>query len=372
MFSHEDPDFHVISVSQPPQGMLEDIRALLQQSQLGMDDDIERFVVACAGKRVIGCAGLVSSTIKCVAVAADWRGGNLSARLLGEVENLAVQSGHFHLFLYTRPANLERFRSCGFYPLVQWNDVAVLMENTPVGIRHYCRSLQRHVHSGQRIGAVVMNANPFTLGHRYLAEQAATTCNWLHVFVVSEDVSYFPFQERLEMVRQGVADLTNVTVHAGSEYLISRGTFPGYFLKDAGLVNQAWSVMDLLIFRQYIAPALGITHRFVGSEPFCPVTHQYNCDMYDWLETPASSASPPLAVVELSRKRHGNGKAISASEVRALLEMHQLPRIRDIVPDSTYAHIAQHYCTVLTSGGITADELTRRDVLQVQHHFADA
>ncbi|AEX51539.1 [citrate (pro-3S)-lyase] ligase [Rahnella aquatilis] len=343
MFSRDEPDFHVISVSQPPEGMLEDIRALLQQSQLGMDDDIEQFVVACSGRRLVGCAGLVSNTIKCVAVAADWRGENLSARLLGEVENLAVSGGKFHLFLYTRPSNLQRFRGCGFYPLVQWDDVAVLMENTPVGISQYCRGLQRHYHHGQRIGAVVMNANPFTLGHRFLAEQAAATCDWLHVFVVSEDVSYFPFQERLAMVRLGVADLPNVTVHAGSEYLISRATFPGYFLKDAGLVNQAWSVMDLLIFRQYIAPALGITHRFVGSEPFCPVTHQYNCDMHDWLEAPDRLASPPLKVVELPRKRHASGRAISASEVRALLRAHQLPRIRDIVPPGTYSHLEQHY-----------------------------
>ncbi|MBF7995352.1 [citrate (pro-3S)-lyase] ligase [Rahnella laticis] len=357
MFSRDEPDFHVITTSQAPQGLLADIRALLHQSQLGMDDDIEYFVVALSGRRLIGCAGLVSNTIKCVAVATDWRGENLSARLLSEVENFAVQRGKFHLFLYTRPGNLERFRGCGFYPLVQWDNVAVLMENTPVGISHYCRALKRHYHEGQRVGAVVMNANPFTLGHRYLAEQAAATCDWLHVFVVSEDVSYFPFQERLEMVRQGVADLPNVTVHAGSEYMISRATFPGYFLKDAGLVNQTWSVMDLLIFRQYIAPALGITHRFVGSEPFCPVTHQYNCDMHDWLETPSRSASKPLTVIELPRKRHAGGIAISASEVRALLKTCQLPRIRNIVPPSTYAHLEHHYCAEAPAETARSDEL---------------
>ncbi|KAA8999029.1 [citrate (pro-3S)-lyase] ligase [Affinibrenneria salicis] len=343
MFSHDSLDFRVISASQPPGGMLEDIRALLQQSQLGMDDDIEQFVVAVAGNRLAGCAGLVSNTIKCVAVAEAWRGANLSARLLGEVENLAVSRGHFHLFLYTRPANLERFRNCGFYPLAQWDDVAVLMENTPVGIHNYCRTLHSHYHSGQQIGAVVMNANPFTLGHRYLAEQAAAACDWLHLFVVSEDVSWFPFTERLEMVRQGVADLTNVTVHAGSEYMISRATFPGYFLKEAGLVNQAWSVMDLLIFRQYIAPALGITHRFVGSEPFCTVTHQYNCDMHDWLEDAERSRAAPLSVVEIPRIRHAGGKAISASEVRALLKARQMDPIRDIVPASTFAHLQRRY-----------------------------
>ncbi|MFS2224634.1 [citrate (pro-3S)-lyase] ligase [Pantoea sp. B65] len=346
MFNHDSIDFSVIDVIRQP-AALEEVRTLLEQSQLGMDDDIELFVVAHRGQQLVGCAGLVSNIIKCVAVRADMRGDNLSARLLSEVENLAVRNGHFHLFLYTRPANLQRFRGCGFYPLVQWDNVAVLMENSPVGIQRYCQQLTALAHSGPRIGAVVMNANPFTLGHRYLAEQAAAACDWLHLFVVREDVSFFPFRARLEMVQQGVADLPNVTVHAGSEYLISRATFPGYFLKDAGLVNQTWSAMDLLIFRNHIAPALGITHRFVGTEPFCPVTHQYNLDMRHWLEDGRHSPFAPVTVVETPRKRHPSGRAISASEVRALLKTRQWMRIAEIVPETTLAHLQQHYCTAV-------------------------
>lgn len=346
MFNPESIDFSVIDVRQQPQA-LDEVRALLTHSQLGMDDDIELFVTARSGTQLVGCAGLVSNTIKCVAVQEAWRGASLSPRLLGEVENLAVRRGHFHLFLYTRPCNLPRFRGCGFYPLVQWDNVAVLMENSPVGIRHYCQRLQKQAHSGERIGAVVMNANPFTLGHRYLAEQAAAACDWLHLFVVSEDVSFFPFRERLEMVQQGVADLPNVTVHAGSDYLISRATFPGYFLKDAGLVSQTWSAMDLLIFRNYIAPALGITHRFVGTEPFCPVTHQYNHDMHQWLEEASRSSAPPVSVMETPRKRHASGREISASEVRALLKSQQWARIAEIVPPTTLAHLQRHYCAAV-------------------------
>ncbi len=86
-----------------------------------------------------------------------------------------------------------------------------------------------------------MNANPFTLGHRHLVEQAAAQCDALHLFVVREDASFFPFSARLEMVRAGVAHLPNVVVHEGSQYIISRATFPAYFLKETGKVQQAWS-----------------------------------------------------------------------------------------------------------------------------------
>jgi len=342
MYDLDALEFTVLPVKSPFDG-LDEVRVLLENSGLGMDTDIESFVVAHDGRQLAGCAGIAGNTIKCVAVAAAYRGDNLGARLVGEVENLAIRQGHFHLFLYTRPSNIALFKGCGFYPLAQWDQVAVLMENTPVGIKGYCRTLAQHRRPGARIGAVVMNANPFTLGHRYLAEQAAHTCDWLHVFVVREDVSLFSYAERLEMVRQGVANLPNVTVHPGSDYLISRGTFPGYFLRDSQLISQTYSAIDLLIFRQYIAPALGITHRFVGTEPYCHVTAQYNRDMRVWLEEPGRSALPTVSVVEILRKCQSSGWAISASEVRALLKDRQMSDIREIVPPSTFEFLTSHY-----------------------------
>ena len=137
------------------------------------------------------------------------------------------------------------------------------------------------------------------------------------------------------MVNAGVARLPNVTVHEGSRYLISRATFPAYFLKETGKVQQAWSEIDVRIFRDYIAPALGITHRFVGSEPFCDVTRQYNDTLHGVL-------ADAVSVVELPRIK-AVGSAISASEVRRLLKTQQFSRIREIVPDTTFAHLQAHY-----------------------------
>lgn len=46
----------------------------------------------------------------------------------------------------------------------------------------------------------MMNANPFTNGHRYLIQQAAAQCDWLHLFLVKEDSSRFPYEDRLDLV----------------------------------------------------------------------------------------------------------------------------------------------------------------------------
>lgn len=333
---HTQPpiDFRVTQVAYHPQ-RLQPIRTLLVDSGLGLDSDITLFVEAWCGTTLVGCAGLAANVIKCVAVNEGARGANLSARLLAEVENVALAQGYFHLFLCTRPCNKERFARSGFWPIAQSGNNAVLMENTPQGIERYCRMLSHKRQPGEKVGAIVMNANPFTLGHRHLVEQAARQCDWLHLFVVREDASFFPFRARLEMVRAGVAHLRNVTVHEGSQYIISRATFPTYFLKESGKVQQAWSEIDVLIFAQHIAPALGITHRFIGSEPFCAVTHQYNQTLHSLL-------AGQVEVVEIPRIKAA-GNAISASEVRRLLKTQQFSRIRDIVPASTFAHLEAHY-----------------------------
>ena len=51
-----------------------------------------------------------------------------------------------------------------------------------------------------------------------------------------------------------------------------------------------------------------------------------------------------LLVRRLTNPRiKATGTAISASEVRRLLKTQQFSRIREIVPDSTFAHLETHY-----------------------------
>ena len=183
-------------------------------------------------------------------------------------------------------------------------------------------------------GVVVMNCNPFTLGHRYLIEQAAKQVERLFVMVVREDCSLFSYAERKAMVEQGVAHLKNVTVIDGSEYAISQATFPTYFLKRLDDAADTQMLLDLDLFRRHIAPALGATVRFVGTEPTDRLTRRYNQLMHEVL-------ADVREIVRLEKE----GNAVSASRVRKAMEQGDMSTIRQLVPPTTLPYIIAHLAT---------------------------
>ena len=99
-----------------------------------------------------------------------------------------------------------------FYPIASTENV-LLMESKQNGIEEFVSSLSTKKHS-DKIGALVMNCNPFTLGHLSLIESAAAECDHVYVFVLSEDKSRFSANDRLAMVKLGVVHLENVSVCA--------------------------------------------------------------------------------------------------------------------------------------------------------------
>jgi len=320
---------------------MEEIRRFLAAHSLDLDTTLEVVVTARHYGRLLGCAGLTGSVVKCVAVDEEMQGRDLLPRLMLEVSFLALDRGRPHLFLYTSPRNEAAFRACGFHPVVTVPDQVLMMENTPRGVHAYAEELRHYRRERERVGAVVLNANPFTLGHRHLLTVAAAECDYLHVFVVGEDASAFSFDQRIALVRAGVAEMDlrdRIHVHPGTRYVVSKATFPTYFLKDRGIVDLAATAVDLLIFRQHIAPALGITHRYVGTEPFCAVTRQYNADMHYWLER-RDLPAPPVEVVEVPRLERG-GAAVSATEVRRRYAAGDLEGLRDLVPLPTFRLLA--------------------------------
>lgn len=322
-----------------------DLKGLLAICDLQPDPQIDLFVAAYTDNDdVIACAGLYRNTIKCVAIHPDYRGQNLTNRLFSEIILYAADRGVFHLFLYTKPENIPVFKECGFYPLVVVPDLVAFMENTPVGIKSYCEGLATKIQPG-KIGSIVMNANPFTLGHQYLVEVAAKQCDWLHIFVVSEDTSLFAFKDRFKLVKEGTASIPNVSVHSSSEYIVSNATFPSYFLKEKAKIDKAITGIDLLLFRNYIAPSLNITSRFIGTEPFSPITNKYNQDMMYWLSQ-YQTTTPSINVLEIERKQI-NGTAISATAVRRLLKENDLEGIKKLVPPTTWAFIKENYANYI-------------------------
>ncbi|MFG6655581.1 [citrate (pro-3S)-lyase] ligase [Scandinavium sp. M-37] len=315
------------------------ITQFLRENDLSIDTTVEVFITVSRDDRLIACGGIAGNIIKCVAISESARGEGLALTLATELINLAYERQCTQLFIYTKSQNEALFKQCGFYTLASVPGVMVLMENSATRLQRYASYLTTLRQDGNKIGCIVMNANPFTRGHRYLIQQAAAQCDWLHVFLVKEDTSRFPYEDRLGLVRAGTQDIPRVTVHRGSEYLISRATFPCYFIKEQSVINHCYTEIDLQIFRQHLAPALGITHRFVGTEPFCTVTAGYNHDMRQILADTSSSA-PPVQLVEIERLQY-QGKAISASWVRQLLVKNDLATIALLVPDATRAYLQQ-------------------------------
>lgn len=179
-----------------------------------------------------------------------------------------------------------------------------------------------------RTGAIVMNCNPFTNGHRYLTEQALRYVDFLIIFVVEEDKSDFSFTERLSMVKEGVADLENVLVVPGGPFILSQLSFPEYFLKEASEDLVRHTEQDITTFAEKIAPQLGIKYRFVGEEPEDEVTNQYNTAMKKILPQYG------IELIEIPRKTFC-GKPVSASLVRKYIENSDIERLSELVPDTT-------------------------------------
>ena len=270
---------------------------------------------------ILAGGGLRRDLIKCIAVSEAARSEGFSVPLISRLISCASDRGFSNVKVFTKPGNRAVFESLGFRVLAE-APKAILMENGR-GLEEYCAYLRAH----RADGVIVMNANPFTLGHRYLLEQAAGN---LAVIPVKEDLSRFPYIERLEMIRKGSAGLANVL--EGSDYQISAATFPTYFLKDLSNASETQMRLDIDLFGRHIAPALGAKVRFVGSEPADPLTARYNELMREML--PAYG----VQVVEISRLCDAEGP-VTASRVRAALDAGHYSETAALTPASTHPYL---------------------------------
>ncbi|MBQ7267079.1 MAG: [Synergistaceae bacterium] len=224
------------------------------------------------------------------------------------------------------------FGDLGFYEIVRIADQVVFMENRRTGFSDYLSELSKSKRNGKNIAALVLNANPFTLGHQYLVEKASGENDVLHVFIVSEDASLVPFEVRKKLVVAGTSHLHNIVYHDTGPYIISSATFPSYFQKDDEAVIESHANLDLEIFVK-IAESLGINARYVGEEPKSLVTGIYNRIMSEKLPEHG------IKCVIVPRKTEG-GEVISASNVRQAIKEGRLDEIRGLVPESTYEFFA--------------------------------
>ena len=331
------------------------IEMFLHTNGLRYDDvDYYAAIVDESSDEMIAGGGLKGSVIKCVAGADEHKGEAVANVIVSHLIAKANAEVCQCVKLYTKPDNRQLFESLSFRLIAEAPN-AILMETGVGGIEKYSEELRvkseelgvkseelkndESVVSNARkpIGVIVMNANPFTLGHRFLVEQSSELVERLYVVVVREDCSMFSYNERKAMVSQGVRDIGNVVVVDGSDYAVSVATFPTYFLKQLSDATDTQIILDLDLYRRRIAPALGATIRFFGSEPTDPLTRRYNELMHKQLGEEH--------VHEIQRKQQ-EGSAISASRVRKAMMEGCLWDAIQLVPPTTIPYIIGHLASM--------------------------
>lgn len=320
----------VSQVYQSDKRTMAKLKALLERVDITLDEHLD---YTCAifddDGAPIATGSAFGSTLRCFAVDPAHQGEGLLNEVITHLMENRQERGFFHLFVYTKPNSVKFFKDLGFTVIAEVPGYLVFLENRADGFPGYLRRLEASKRPGKS-AAIVMNANPFTLGHRWLVETAANENDTVHLFLLSENAGPIPAAVRHKLVREGVADLPNVLLHETAEYLISSATFPGYFLKTEDKILRTQAALDTALFVR-IAETLGVTARYVGSEPRSVVTGIYNEVLSETL--PAHGIECRI----LPRKTLPDGRVISASAVRQAIHDDKLDAMADMLPEPTLA-----------------------------------
>lgn len=308
----------------------DEVVEFLKRFELQYDNSVDYTIVARDGEKIIATASKGKNIVKCFAIDDSYQGEGISTQLLTNLINKMFDEGYFHSMVFTKFKNKDLFKGMG-YKEVAHTDKVILMEMGNKSIDKTINKIIKklEIDTDRKRAMLVMNCNPFTLGHQYLIEKVASENEEVIVFVVEEDRSAFPFKVRYDLVKKGTAHLSNVKICNGTEYMISSATFPNYFLRkeDDSLIE--YTKLDASICGQQFGKKLNIDRRYVGEEPYCKVTNTYNETLKEILPQYG------MELVVVPRKEIGN-RAISASYVRALLKEERYEEIKKLVPKSTY------------------------------------
>ncbi|MDI9520593.1 MAG: [citrate (pro-3S)-lyase] ligase [Bacillota bacterium] len=311
----------------------EKLLSLLKREGISADRNLDYTVGLYDARGQLAATGsYYRNTLRCLAVDGERRGEGLLNTIVSHLTEELATKNIFNVFLYTKTGNARYFTDLGFYPIAEVDRQVVFMENSRSAFPDYLAKLGKGKVSGKRIAAIVMNANPFTLGHQYLVETASSQADAVHLFIVREDISLFPFAVREKLVREGTAHLKNLVYHDTGSYIVSSATFPSYFIQDSEEVTRAHARVDAAVF-QRIAAALDISVRFVGDEPFSFATNLYNQVMAECL---------PGYGIELkiiSRREDEGNTPISATRVREMIKAGKTEQLQHLVPKTTYEYL---------------------------------
>lgn len=285
---------------------------------------------------IIGTGSLNGNTLKYVVVAPEFRDSTAFAQIVTYLADKALED-HKQCFVYTKPATAKLFQSLGYSLIATADPLFAVLEFGYSTIKDYQRELAQNKVDTKTddIASIVVNCNPFTVGHQYLIEKASKENEFVYLFVVNENLSAFPFETRWKLIEEGISHLKNVKMLATGPYIVSGAIFPNYFLKHESwnLVSEKQAEIDVKIFAEYIAPMLNIKKRYIGCETYCETTAAYNTAMHKILP------EHNMKVIECERisanKDYCKNDYISASKIRQAIKEDNLDEVLSSLPEST-------------------------------------
>lgn len=285
---------------------------------------------------IIGTGSLNGNTLKYVVVAPEFRDSTAFPQIVTYLADKALEN-HKQCFVYTKPKTAKLFQALGYSLIATAEPLFAVLEFGYNTIKDYQKLLKQYKVETKTntIASVVVNCNPFTLGHKYLIEKASKENEFVYLFVVSENLSAFPFEIRWKLIKEGISHLNNIKMIATGPYIISGAIFPNYFLKNESrsLISEKQAEIDVKIFIKYIAPILNIKKRYIGCETYCKTTAAYNTAMHKFLPEHG------IEVIECERissnKYFCKKDYISASKIREAIKQDKLNDVLNSLPKST-------------------------------------
>ena len=281
--------------------------------------------------KIVATISLSKNLICDLAVSDHLQGENLATLLISHAIAVLRENKIYGYKVFTKPLYLDKFLDLGFRVLIKGQNF-VALEGGESDVFATLKSLKTKItmdfggFDGD-YGAIVLNANPFTLGHLTLVEYALTKHEKVVLFVVEEDSSAFSFKERFSLTYLATINYRDrVCVLPSTDYVVSKSTFPDYFLHSVDQVTQAHAEYDARLFDEYFMKELGITKRYVGSE-----SKDYMSLYNHTLKSVLTDR------VEVVKRFKNDDQIISASTVRQLIKEGDFDKAIEFIPKSCHA-----------------------------------
>ena len=306
----------------------------LAKYNLNYEQNIDQTIYLEDGDKVVATVSASKYIIKCLAADPAYRSENYAATLVSEMIKRLHMQGIYYYQVFTKAEYRVIFESLGFKSLLDTEKVSVL-EGGDGDIQTEIKKMQTQIKYGfgikfpaenYDVACIVINGNPFTNGHLQLVEYASKRHEFVLVFVLEEEGSEFSFKERFSMAYLATKPCRNVMVLPSSRYVVSKATFPSYFLKSVDESTQEYATYDAMIFTKYFMPQLSIVKRYVGTETV------------DYMSVYNQTLSKVLGdKLEIVPRFEENGQVISARAVRKMLDEGKFEEAMQYIPRTNHA-----------------------------------